>query len=102
MPAARNNRQLPFRERSDLLDFLLEVADATSQSLDLDELLASVSVYVRKVLNYELFAILLFSEKQQDLRIRYGIGHREEIVRNLSIKLGEGITGTAAALREPV
>jgi sigma-B regulation protein RsbU (phosphoserine phosphatase) len=102
MPATRNSKGLPFRERSDLLDFLLEVADATSQSLDLDDLLASVSVYVRKVLHYELFAILLFSEKRQDLRIRYGIGHREEIVKNLSIKLGEGITGAAAALREPV
>jgi sigma-B regulation protein RsbU (phosphoserine phosphatase) len=102
MPAARNSKGLPFRERSDLLDFLLEVADATSQSLDLDELLANVSVYVRKVLPYELFAILLYSERQQDLRIRYAIGHREEIVKNLSVKLGEGLTGTAAARREPI
>ena len=30
------------------------------------------------------------------------MGHREEVVRNLSITLGEGITGTAAARREPV
>lgn len=102
MPAARSTKAVPFRERSDLLDFLLEVADATSQSLDLDDLLASVSVYVRKVLHYELFAILLYSEKRQDLRIRYAIGHREEVVKNLSIKLGEGITGAAAARREPI
>lgn len=85
-----------------MLDFLLEVADATAQSLDLDELLASVSVYVRKVLNYELFAILLFSEKRQDLRIRYSIGHRQEVVNNLYIKMGEGLTGAAAEKREPI
>ncbi|MDQ6664394.1 MAG: GAF domain-containing protein, partial [Acidobacteriota bacterium] len=30
------------------------------------------------------------------------VGHREEVVRNLSIALGEGITGTAAARREPI
>ena len=37
-----------------------------------------------------------------DLRIRYAVGHRDEVVRNLSIALGEGITGTAAARREPI
>jgi sigma-B regulation protein RsbU (phosphoserine phosphatase) len=54
------------------------------------------------VLPYDLFAILLFNEKRQDLRIRFGVGHRQEVIRNLSIALGEGITGLAAARREPV
>jgi sigma-B regulation protein RsbU (phosphoserine phosphatase) len=30
------------------------------------------------------------------------VGHRDEVVRNLSITLGEGITGIAAASREPL
>jgi sigma-B regulation protein RsbU (phosphoserine phosphatase) len=50
----------------------------------------------------DLFAILLYSEKAQGLRIRYSIGHRDEVVRNFVIRLGEGITGTAAATRLPV
>lgn len=91
-----------FRERSELLDFLLEVSAATSQTLDLDQLLANVAEIVRKVIPCELFAILLYSEKRRDLRIRYAFGHREEVVRNLSVALGEGITGTAALNREPV
>ncbi|HWQ53396.1 MAG TPA: SpoIIE family protein phosphatase [Bryobacteraceae bacterium] len=91
-----------FRERSDLLDFLLEVSAATTQTLDLDALLANLSEIINRVIPYELFCILLFHEKRQDLRIRYALGHREELVRNLSLGLGEGITGTAAALREPV
>lgn len=91
-----------FRERSDLLDFLLEVSAATSQTLDLDELLANVADIVRKVLRIDLFAILLFNEKTQELSIRYAVGHREEVVRNVKIRLGEGITGSAAATREPV
>jgi phosphoserine phosphatase RsbU/P len=90
-----------FRERSELLDFLLEVSAATS-TLDLDQLLSNVSQIVTKIIHCELFAILLYSEKRQDLRIRYAIGHREEIVRNVAIKLGEGITGAAAAVREPI
>ena len=91
-----------FRERSELLDFLLEVAAATSSTLDLDQLLPNVAEIVQKVLPYDLFAILLYNERRQDLRIRYGVGHRDEVVRNVSIAIGEGITGTAAARREPV
>ena len=91
-----------FRERSELLDFLLEVTSATSNTLDLDELLSNVAGIVKKVIPYELFAILLYSERRQDLHIRYAVGHREEVVRSLSVRLGEGITGAAAAQHEPI
>ena len=43
---------------------------------------------VQKVIPYDLFAILLYNEKRRDLRIRYAVGHREEVVRNLSIEAG--------------
>ncbi len=95
-------RKAKFSERSDLLDFLLEVSALTSQTLDLDELLANVGDIVRKVLHTDLFAILLYSEKEKHLTIRYAVGHREELVRNLKIGLGEGIVGAAAGQREPV
>jgi phosphoserine phosphatase RsbU/P len=91
-----------FKERSELLDFLLEVSDATTQTLDLDQLLADVAHIIQRVTPYDLFAILLFNERRQDLRIRYAVGHREEVVRSLSIALGEGVTGTAAVRREPI
>ena len=91
-----------FKERSELLDFLLEVSSATALTLDLDPLLANVAEIINRVLPYDLFAILLYSERRHDLRIRYAVGHRDDVVRNLAIALGEGITGTAAANREPV
>ncbi|MGA2146730.1 MAG: GAF domain-containing SpoIIE family protein phosphatase [Bryobacteraceae bacterium] len=91
-----------FRERSELLDFLLEVSAVISQTLKLDQLLANVAEIVKTVLPYDLFAILLYHEKRRDLHIRYAVGHREEVVRNLAIALGEGITGAAAARREPL
>ena len=91
-----------FRERSELLDFLLEVTGVTGNTLDLDQLLSNVADIVKKVIPYDLLAILLYSERRQNLRIRYAVGHREELVRNVSIQLGEGITGAAAAQREPI
>ncbi|MBZ5582714.1 MAG: GAF domain-containing protein [Acidobacteriia bacterium] len=101
MQAARK-ASVRFRERSELLDFLLEVSSATTATLDLDQLLANVAEIIQKVLPYDLFAILLYSDKRHDLRIRYGVGHRDEVVRNVCIPLGEGITGTAAARGEPL
>lgn len=91
-----------FRDRAELLDFLLEVSSIASETLDLNELMANVAAIVRQVIPHELFAILLYSERRQGLRIRYAVGHRREVVQNLVVKLGEGITGTAAATRKPV
>jgi phosphoserine phosphatase RsbU/P len=92
-----------FRERAELLDFLLEVARVTSETLDLDQLLENVGSIVKTVVPYDLFAILLYSDRvTPGLRMRYSIGHREEIVRSLVIPLHEGVTGTAAATRETV
>jgi len=102
MQAVTRKAPVRFRERSELLDFLLEVSAATTQTLELDQLLANVAEIVQKVLPYDLFAILLYHEKRRDLHIRYGVGHREEVMRNLAVALGEGITGAAAANREPV
>lgn len=82
-------RALRFRRRSELLDYLLEVSSATAESLtDLDRLLAHVAEIVQQIIPYELFAILLYSERRQGLRIRYAIGHRDEVVKNLLVPLG--------------
>ncbi len=91
-----------FRERAELLDFLLEVSRITSETLDLDQLLENVAAIVKTVVPYDLFAILLYSEARGGLRIRYSIGHRDELVRNLIVPLNEGITGVAAATLTPV
>ena len=102
MASPRAKAPVQFRERTDLLDFLLEVSTVMAETLDLDELLANVAGIVQRVIPYDLFAILLFNERRQDLRIRHAVGHREDVVRNLVIGLGEGIVGAAAQTREPI
>ena len=101
MPATRKT-EVRFRERAELLDFLLEVSTVTSETLDLDRLLATVAGFIADVVPHELFAILLYNDKTRGLRMRYSIGHREEVAKNLTLRLGEGLTGTAAAARQPV
>jgi phosphoserine phosphatase RsbU/P len=102
MAVPTGKSKVRFHERAELLDFLLEVSALTSETLDLDRILANVASVVKDVVPYDLFAILLNSELRHGLAIRYSIGHREEVVRNLVLPLGEGITGIAAATRQPI
>src|SRR5450432_776628 len=102
MPGPARKSTVRFQERAELLAFLLEVVTATAETLDLDRIMANVATIVKEVIPYDLVAILLYSERLRSLSIRHAIGHREEVVRNRVLPLGEGITGSAAATRQPV
>jgi sigma-B regulation protein RsbU (phosphoserine phosphatase) len=81
---------------------LLEVADVVNTTLDLDTTLHRVAELVRKVIDYEIFSILLLNDKTQELRIRFQVGYVREVAERIVIKVGEGVTGVAAQTREPV
>jgi phosphoserine phosphatase RsbU/P len=81
---------------------LLEVADVLATSLDLDTTLRRVAEVVRKVIDYEIFAILLLNEKTQELRFRFQVGYPPEFTDRARVKVGEGVTGQAAQLRKAV
>jgi len=81
---------------------LLEVADVVNTTLDLDTTLRRVAELVRKVIDYEIFAILLLNEKMQELRIRFQVGYPKEVAERTRVKVGQGVTGLAALKREAV
>jgi sigma-B regulation protein RsbU (phosphoserine phosphatase) len=88
--------------QSKIEPFLLEVADVVNTTLDLDTTLRRVAELVRKVVDYEIFAILLLNEKTQDLRIRFQVGYPKEVAERMRIKVGDGVTGMAAQRREAI
>ncbi|HEX6502649.1 MAG TPA: SpoIIE family protein phosphatase [Terriglobales bacterium] len=81
---------------------LLEVADVVNTTLDLETTLRRVAELVRKVIDYEIFAILLLNEKTQELRFRFQLGYPREFAERARVKVGEGVTGRSAQLREAV
>jgi sigma-B regulation protein RsbU (phosphoserine phosphatase) len=89
-------------ELTELLTLMVEVSERVNSTLDLDELMARIAEIVKRAIDYEIFAILLLNEKTQELHIRFSIGHPDESVRNLRIKVGEGIAGRAAQTRRSV
>jgi sigma-B regulation protein RsbU (phosphoserine phosphatase) len=81
---------------------LLDVADVLSTSLDLDTTLRRVAEVVRKVIDYEIFAILLLNEKTQELRFRFQTGYPPEFAERTRLKVGDGVTGRAAQTRQAI
>ena len=89
-------------ELTELLTLMVEVSERINSTLDLDELMARIAEIVKRAIDYEVFAILMLNEKTQDLSVRFSIGHPDELIRSLRIKVGEGIVGRAAQTRRSV
>ena len=97
---SKSDRPLPVEP------LLLEVADVLATSLDLDTTLRRVAEVVRKVIDYEIFAILLLNEKTQELRFRFEVGYPTEFTERGRVKVGEEVmtltAGQAVNLNVPV
>ncbi len=89
-------------ELTELLRLLLEVSERLNTTLDLDELMQRIAGMVKSVIDYEIFAILLVNERAQELAVRFSVGHPHDAVKNLRIKVAEGIVGRAVQTRRSV
>src|ERR1051326_5250345 len=84
------------------LPTLIEINHEITSILDLDELLKKIAELTHRIVPYEIFAIFLVDDDKQELYLRFAIGHPPEVVKNLRIKIGDGVTGTAAMERTTV
>ena len=83
------------------LGFLQRLADALNTTLDLNTLMHRVADLVRAVIDYRIFAILLLHERTQELWMRFQTGHTADVER-IRVKVGHGISGTAALERRSI
>jgi phosphoserine phosphatase RsbU/P len=81
---------------------LAELGQEVNASLDLDEVLAHAAVLVKKYIDYELFGVLMVEKEGAYLTHRFAIGYPPGLAENLKIPVGQGITGTAARIGQPV
>jgi two-component sensor histidine kinase len=85
------------------LRLLTETAAAVNSSLDLEEVLALVARKVAEALEADACFVYLYDEGHDELVLRATHGTRvEEMTRRPRMRPGEGITGAAAAAREPI
>jgi len=85
------------------LRLLTETIAAVNSTLDLEEVLSLVASKVADALGADACFVYLYDEQADELVLRATHGTRvEEMTGRPRMRPGEGITGTAAAQREPV
>src|SRR5580700_11360675 len=87
---------------AEVLSTLAEIGEEVNSSLDLDEVLARTAALIKRHIDYEIFGVLMVEGGGAYLKHYFSIGYPRELVDNLRVPIGQGITGTAAATGHPV
>ena len=84
------------------LAVLTEISREINSTLNLDAVLASAAGQVKRLIDFEIFAVLLIDDIADNLYFRFAIGHRLEVVEHWRIPLGDGIIGAAASTGQAI
>lgn len=79
-----------------ILVLLNEIARELSSILNVDELLNRVAELLRKLIDYQMFSILLLDSSGEKLQHRFSLRFNENIHLKHEVPLGRGIVGIAA------
>jgi len=104
MAAGIENAQLYTRttKQARILLLLNEIARELTSILNLDELLGRVAELVRRLIDYQMFSILLLDSSGEKLQHRFSLRFNENIHLKHEIPLGRGIVGYAAQQKQAV
>ena len=85
------------------LQLLTETTEAVNSSLDLEEVLALIARKVAEALETDACFVYLYDERGDALILRATFGAQlGEEERKPRMRIGEGLTGSSAAIRQPV
>jgi len=84
-----------------LLATLYEIGRETASILDLDELLQRLAEIVKRVIDYEMFGILLLDEEKQELVLRQAVNFGPGRERS-RLPVSEGLCGAAVRSKQAV
>ena len=87
---------------AELLAILAELGREVSSVLDLAALLERIPQLISRLTKFTVFSVYLLDEKREELSIAYALGYPEEIVRHFTLRVGQGIVGTAIAEQRPI
>src|SRR5713101_9438080 len=99
---ANSTTEVSAEVSAEVLATLVEIGQEINASLDLDHVLEKAAALVKRLVDYEIFAVMLLDGPTRELFFRFAIGHRPDVVKNWRIPLGQGITGSAALTGHPV
>ena len=84
------------------LTVLHEISREISSILDPDDLLERIGAVLKRVIDFQMFTILLWNERNGQLEHRFSTRYGERVTRERNVASGHGIIGAAAQERAPI
>lgn len=81
---------------------LYEIAQAMGTSLGVSDTMALIAAKLTNLVPFSCCALFLYDEMSDTLKCRFATGADAEIIQQLSVKSGEGLTGWVARNRRPL
>jgi phosphoserine phosphatase RsbU/P len=89
-------------EHANTLSLLYEVSREITSILDREELLRRIAQRVKKIVNYDVFNVMLWNDKTQHLETAFSLHYGDAIATRDRIPLHKGLTGAAAGQRRVI
>ena len=84
------------------LTVLHEISREITSILDPDDLLERIGSLLKRVIDFQMFTILLWNGRTDRFEHRFSTRYGERVTRKRSVAVGEGLIGSAALERSPV
>jgi diguanylate cyclase (GGDEF)-like protein/putative nucleotidyltransferase with HDIG domain len=81
---------------------LYEIAQAMGSSLGVSDTMALITSKLSNIVPFSCCALFLYSEETESLRCRFATGVESDLVHQLTVKNGQGLTGWVARNRRPL
>jgi diguanylate cyclase (GGDEF)-like protein/putative nucleotidyltransferase with HDIG domain len=81
---------------------LYEIAQAMGSSLGVSDTMALISSKLSNIVPFSCCALFLYSDETETLRCRFATGVESEVIQQLTIRNGHGLTGWVARNRRPL
>jgi phosphoserine phosphatase RsbU/P len=89
-------------DQGQTLSLLYEISHELPSILDREELLRRIAERVKKLVDYQVFTVMLWSEIELVLESVFSLRFEDAIPSRLQMPLNQGITGAAAAERRTI
>jgi diguanylate cyclase (GGDEF)-like protein/putative nucleotidyltransferase with HDIG domain len=81
---------------------LYEIAQAMGSSLGVSDTMALISSKLSNIVPFSCCALFLYNDEAETLRCRFATGVEAEVIQQLTIRNGQGLTGWVARNRRPL
>jgi diguanylate cyclase (GGDEF)-like protein/putative nucleotidyltransferase with HDIG domain len=81
---------------------LYEIAQAMGSSLGVSDTMALISSKLSNIVPFSCCALFLYNDETETLRCRFATGVESDVIQQLTIRSGHGLTGWVARNRRPL